>query len=144
MSPSERAAHRAGWGFGPAGDRGRRVANYKPLKGLESLLRTAAMLRPVIPGLRLVLVGEGPHRRLLEQMVADLGLGDTVRLHGPEADARCLYGAFDIVVQASESEGLPNVLLEAAAAGRPIAATAAGGTVDGDRRRDRPARACPR
>lgn len=130
MSPTERSAHRTAWGFGDPDIVVGCVANYKPLKGLESLLRAAALLRPVVPGLRLVLVGEGSLRRLLEQMVADLGLVGTVRLHGREADARSLYGAFDIVVLASESEGLPNVLLEAAAAGRPIAATAAGGTVD--------------
>jgi glycosyltransferase involved in cell wall biosynthesis len=45
-------------------------------------------------------------------------------------DARLLYPAFDIAVQASESEGLPNAVLEAAAAGRPIVATAVGGTAE--------------
>ncbi len=41
-----------------------------------------------------------------------------------------MYGAFDIAVQASDSEGLPNVVLEAAAAGLPIIATAVGGTAE--------------
>jgi glycosyltransferase involved in cell wall biosynthesis len=43
-------------------------------------------------------------------------------------DARPRYAGFDIAVQASESEGLPNAILEAAAAGLPIVATAVGGT----------------
>ena len=43
-------------------------------------------------------------------------------------DVQPLYAAFDVVVQASVREGLPNVMLEAAAAARPIVATAAGGT----------------
>ena len=51
-------------------------------------------------------------------------------LNGRAADARALYQAFDIYVQASESEGLPNAVLEAAACGLPIVATAVGGTVE--------------
>ena len=78
----------------------------------------------------MVLVGEGSLRPVLERMIAELGLGDVVRLHGREPDARRLYGAFDIVAHASESEGLPGALMEAAAAGRAIVATAAGGTTE--------------
>jgi glycosyltransferase involved in cell wall biosynthesis len=53
---------------------------------------------------------------------------DRVRFLGTVADARSLYPGFDVLVSASDAEGLPNVVLEAAAAGRPIVATAAGGT----------------
>jgi glycosyltransferase involved in cell wall biosynthesis len=130
MPAAEREAIRAGWGFGPDTVIVGSVANYKPRKGLEMLLRVAATLRPTIPELRLVLVGEGTLRPVLEAMIADLGLSEIVRLHGREPDARRLYGAFDIVAHASESEGLPNVLLEAAAAGRAIVATAAGGSAE--------------
>lgn len=130
MSPVERAARRAAWGYGPSEIVVGCVANYKPLKGLESVLRVASELKDSTPELRFVLVGDGPSRHLLERMVNELDLADAVRLHGREADARDLYGAFDIVVLASESEGLPNALLEGAAAGRAIVATAAGGAVD--------------
>ncbi len=72
----------------------------------------------------------------LEAQIARLGLATRVRLHGVELDPRPLYGAFDVVAQASMSEGLPNVMLEAAAAARPIVATDAGGTreivIDGE------------
>jgi glycosyltransferase involved in cell wall biosynthesis len=130
ISASERESIRAGWGFGPDTVVVGSVANYKPRKGLETLLRVAAALHPQVPQLRMVLVGEGFLRPVLERMIAELGLGGVVRLHGREPDARRLFGAFDIVAHASESEGLPNVLLEAAAAGRPIVATAAGGTAE--------------
>lgn len=130
MSRSTRSALRGGWGFGPGDLVVGCVANFRAGKGLEALLRATAELRHEVPTLRVVLVGEGPLRQLLEQIVSDLGLTSTVRLHGQETDARTLYGAFDMVVLASESEGLPNVLLEAAAAGRPIVATAAGGSAD--------------
>jgi glycosyltransferase involved in cell wall biosynthesis len=51
-----------------------------------------------------------------------------VRLHGSELNPEPLYAAFDITVQASSREGLPNALLEAGGAGRAIVATAAGGS----------------
>jgi glycosyltransferase involved in cell wall biosynthesis len=128
MDEDTRAALRQAWGFHDDQVVIGCVANYKRGKGLELILDVAAAVRTRIPNARYVLVGEGNIRPLLEQTTARHGLRDIVRLHGPEPDARDLYGAFDIVLQASETEGLPNVLLEAAAAGRAIIATAAGGT----------------
>jgi glycosyltransferase involved in cell wall biosynthesis len=130
MPAAERAAIRAGWGFGPHELVVGSVANYKPRKGLELLLRVAAGLRRKAPSMRLVLVGEGELRPALEALIAELGLGDIVRLHGRELDATRLYGAFDILAHASESEGGPNAVIEAAAASLPIVATRAGGTVE--------------
>ena len=128
MAPSERAAIRAGWGFGPDDLIVGSVANYKPRKGIELVLRIAASLRHRLPELRFVFVGEGTHRPVLEALVAELGLADIVRLHGRELDARRLYGAFDVFAHASETEGAPNAVIEAAAAALPIVATRAGGT----------------
>jgi glycosyltransferase involved in cell wall biosynthesis len=128
MPSAERAAIRAGWGFGPAdlvvGD----VANHKPRKGLEMLIRTAADLRRKLPNLRLVLVGDGPHRPVLEALASRLEVTDIVHFHGRDLDARRLYGAFDVFAHVSETEGGPNVVVEAAAAALPIVATCAGGT----------------
>jgi glycosyltransferase involved in cell wall biosynthesis len=104
------------------------VGNYRETKRHGLLIDAFAMIARDRPDLRLVLVGEGPMRPEMEHQIAVLGLGDRVRLHGRELDPRPMYGAFDVVVQSSSSEGLPNVLLEAAAAGRPIVATAAGGS----------------
>ena len=104
------------------------VASVKPGKGVELLIDVAEGLRAREPGLRYVIVGDGVSRPALEADVARRGLGDVVRFHGIEPDARTLYGAFDIAVQASDSEGLPNAVLEPAAAGVAIVATAAGGT----------------
>jgi len=128
LPASERNTIRAGWGFGPDNVVVGSVANYKLRKGLESLLRVAARLQAELPQLRWVLVGEGPLRPTLEAMIAQFGLAGIVCLHGREPDARRLYGAFDMFTHASESEGMPNVILEAAAAGLPIVATPAGGT----------------
>jgi glycosyltransferase involved in cell wall biosynthesis len=127
---------RAGWGAGPDDVVLGSVANYKPGKGLETLIRAFATVARDGPGRRLVLVGEGRRRPELERLVADLGLGDAVTLVGHVADARELVGAFDVAVQSSESEGLPNAVLEAAAAKVAVVATDAGGTreiLDGGR-----------
>lgn len=104
------------------------VANYHPVKRHVELIEAFASIAPIVPDARLILVGEGPQRPAMETRVRDLGLGDRVRLYGSVLDTGSMWGAFDIVVQASRSEGLPNALLEAASAGRPIVATAAGGT----------------
>lgn len=112
------------------------VANYKPRKGLEMLIDAFADATQASGAIRLVLVGEGSLRSDLEKRIAGHGIGDRVALAGGVLDPRRLYYAFDIAVLASETEGLPNVLLEAAAAGRPLIATDAGASreivIDGE------------
>ncbi len=129
-SPSDRLHYRAGWGFSENQLVVGCVANYKPEKGLGLLVDAVDRLREELPQLRVVIVGEGPLRNELEGEIRRRGLEPIVRLHGPEPDARRVYSAFDLFVQASETEGLPNVVLEAAAAGLPIVATAVGGTTE--------------
>jgi glycosyltransferase involved in cell wall biosynthesis len=104
------------------------VGNYREMKGHAELVEAFDTLAAEDDRLRLVLVGEGPTRERIEHQVERLGLADRVRVHGREIDIAPVYAALDVVVQASSSEGLPNVLLEAAAAGRPIVATDAGGS----------------
>jgi glycosyltransferase involved in cell wall biosynthesis len=132
ISEDERRTRRAAWGASDSTVVIGSVANYKRHKGVELLVRaTAALVEPADrAGLRLVLVGEGPLRDELAQLIRDLDLGDVVVLHGREREARTVYGAFDVFAFASEAEGFPNVVLEAAAAGLPIVTTAAGGTVE--------------
>nr|MDQ2961311.1 glycosyltransferase [Candidatus Dormibacteraeota bacterium] len=75
-----------------------------------------------LPGAALVIVGNGPLRSRLERQVEVLGLGDRVRLLGWRADVRAILGAADVVVQPSDWEGLPLVVLEAMSAARPVVA----------------------
>lgn len=130
MDSSVRTELRSTWGIGPDDVLVGYVANYKGGKGHEMLLRAVAKAMPTHPNLRAILVGEGSRRAILEKLIGDLGLAAVVRLHGAEPDARDIIGAFDIAVQTSESEGLPNAVLEAAAAGLPIVATDTGGTAE--------------
>ena len=80
---------------------------------------------PSLPGFTLLIAGEGPERPKLEAMIAELGLGDRVRLLGarPHEELPELYGAADALVLASSREGWANVLLEAMACGTPVVAS---------------------
>lgn len=104
------------------------VANYRPGKGHDVLLDVAERLRDRCPELRWAFVGNGPLRTWLEGQIRTRNLDSHVVLHSGERDARHVYAAFDIAVQASDTEGLPNAVLEAAASALPIVATDVGGT----------------
>jgi glycosyltransferase involved in cell wall biosynthesis len=80
---------------------------------------------PKLPGYTLLIAGEGPERASLEALIAELGLGDRVRLLGsrPHAELPELYGAADAMILASSREGWANVLLESMACGTPVVAT---------------------
>lgn len=112
------------------------VANYLPVKCHAQLIDAFSSLVAAGHRTKLLLVGEGVLRAALEQQIRTLGLERSIRLHGSVKDPRPLYGTFDLAVQASCREGLPNALLEAAAAGRAIVATDAGGSseivIDGE------------
>ena len=85
---------------------------------------------PALPGVHLVIVGEGEERPRLERLIASLGLGGRVTLAGaqPNATLAPWYSAADALVLASSREGWANVLLEALACGTPVVATAIWGT----------------
>lgn len=66
----------------------------------------------------------------LERMAADLGIADRVQFLGVRDDVPRLMAAADAVVLASRFEGLPNVVMEAMAAAKPVVATRVGGTAE--------------
>ncbi|WPL18301.1 GDP-mannose-dependent alpha-(1-6)-phosphatidylinositol monomannoside mannosyltransferase [Thiorhodovibrio winogradskyi] len=100
------------------------VGSLIPRKRLETILNALAhSAAPQDSQLRII--GDGPDRRALEQLAAELGISARVDFVGslaPEQVAAQLQWA-DTFVFASESEGRPNVILEAMAAGLPIMAT---------------------
>ena len=75
----------------------------------------------------LVIVGDGPERNRIKQRVETLGLTGSVTLTGQRDSAEPYYGVANLAVLPSWSEGSPNALLEAMAAGVPVTATAVGG-----------------
>lgn len=98
-------------------------------KGLPLLVEAMALAAPALPGVRLALVGDGPLRPMIEARIAALGLQDRIRLTGwlDEAAVRAELSAATALVLPSFAEGLPMVVMEAMAAGRPVIATAIAG-----------------
>jgi len=98
-------------------------------KGHLDLLRALDVLRRQMKEERfhVVFVGDGPERAAIETARGQLGLDGFVTLAGPRPELRPHYGIADAVVMPSHSEGSPNVLLEAMAAGVPVVATRVGG-----------------
>ena len=77
-----------------------------------------------------VFLGDGPERPALERLAAEQGVASRIRWMGTWSGAGAVMAAFDVLLLSSRTEGTPVVLLEAAAAGVPIVATAVGGVPD--------------
>ncbi|GAA2895308.1 glycosyltransferase [Streptosporangium fragile] len=109
------------------------VARLSPEKGHRVLVEAAADLARRGRPCTFVLVGDGPERGRLEGRVD--ASGADVRFAGVRGDVRGFLARADVVVLPSLSEGLSNAVMEAMAAGRPVVATAVGGTAEllGDR-----------
>jgi glycosyltransferase involved in cell wall biosynthesis len=103
------------------------AGRFSPEKGFGVLVDAAASVCLANPRAGVVLFGEGPLRGELERRVSQLNLAGRVVLPGFRTDLDSLIGAADVVVLPSFTEGLPNVALEASAAGVPVVATAVGG-----------------
>lgn len=98
-------------------------------KGHADLLRAGAALAgmPEAPRFRIVVVGDGPERDTLQQLASQLGIEKQVTFAGFQRDTKPYYAIATLVAVPSHSEGSPNVVLEAMAAGLPIVANAVGG-----------------
>ncbi len=97
-------------------------------KDFATLIEAFAILRREREA-RLVILGEGPQRALLQRRIDGLGLGDDVQLAGFADDPLPWYRRARLMVLSSRWEGMPGVLIEAMAAGCPVASTdCAGGS----------------
>ncbi len=129
-SSAERRRLRAGLGAAEGDVLVGAVGTLREVKRHELLIDAFADVSRSRPGLRLAIIGEGPMRQTLERQVDRLGLGGRVRMPGSVVPAQPVIDACDIVALSSRSEGMPNALLEGAAAGKPLVTTAAGGAVE--------------
>jgi glycosyltransferase involved in cell wall biosynthesis len=103
------------------------VGRLVPEKGHDLLLEAFEAVRRARPDVRLAVAGDGPQRRTLDQLVDARGLAGSAMLLGTRRDIPALLAAANGFVLSSRWEGLPMVLLEAAAQMRPIVCTDVGG-----------------
>jgi len=101
------------------------VSALRPEKNFQRLLRAFRIVTQQVPA-RLALVGDGPERPALERLAGELGIANRVHFAGHVAAPAPFYGAFDLFAVSSDTEQMPIAVIEAMAAGLPIAATDVG------------------
>ena len=101
------------------------VGRLGPEKRFDLLVQAAARLAP---GTVVALAGDGSCRPELDRLARAIGVD--LRLLGHRDDVREFYEALDVFVQSSDTEGVPNAVLEAMAMRDPVVATDVGGTHD--------------
>jgi len=108
------------------------VGHLNAAKGVRELFHAVSQIRDTLPGLKLVMVGDGGIQNELPGLAASLGIDSLVHFAGkakaPEI-ARWLAAA-DVFTLPSYAEGCPNVVIEALACGRPVVATTVGAIPD--------------
>jgi glycosyltransferase involved in cell wall biosynthesis len=127
LTAEERRAVRARLGIGAFERMLVTVGRLSFEKGHRDLVESFAKVASRDPRVHLVIVGDGPERSRVESEAARLGVTSKVHLTGHQSEVAAYYGAADIFVLPSHSEGSPNALLEGMAAGLPCVATSVGG-----------------
>jgi len=106
------------------------IGRFVEQKGQMVLMHALARLRDSHPDIQIALVGDGEMRPQLQQAVAEAGLDQMVRFAGwlDQDGVRAEIDAAHALIMPSFAEGLPVVIMEAMAAGRPVIATYIAGT----------------
>jgi len=102
------------------------IGELRDIKGVDVLLDAIAALRRAGTRLTTTIVGDGPARQTILDQTAKLGLTEAVRFKSP-MPARKAFALGRLVVVPSRKESLPYIILEIAAAGKPLIATRVGG-----------------
>lgn len=101
-----------------------KISRLEKRKGYPHFLRSAQQLcqscSPQQSGVYFLIVGDGPELEAMRQYAEELGIADKVIFTGYRTDVERMFAAADIVALTSLWEGLPRVLVQAAAVGRPI------------------------
>jgi len=103
------------------------VARLVPEKAINDFIQAALMILKEIPQTTFLVIGDGPLRRMLEELVSELGLNSNIVFTGFRTDIPDLISIFDVAVLSSIFEGFGIVILEYMALGKPVVATRIGG-----------------
>ena len=126
-SPADRARIREELGLGPTGFLWVAIGRLWEQKDYPTLLRAFPGLAP---SARLAIAGRGPLLDELGRQADQLGIGPRVTFLGVRRDIGALLSAADALVLPSAWEGMPNVVMEALAAAKPVVATQVGGVAE--------------
>ncbi|HEX8076815.1 MAG TPA: glycosyltransferase [Chthoniobacterales bacterium] len=107
------------------------VMRFAPEKDPDLWIETAAAIAAIRPNVHFILAGYGHSVAELETKIAQLGLARKFVLSGIGIDVGLIYGAMDVFLSTSRFEGVPNVFLEAQAAGVPVVSPRVGGASEG-------------
>jgi len=134
--PVDRESLRRELGFGGEDFLAGIVAHLEANKGHRTLIEAAGRLKSRLPGLKIVVIGDGPLRADLAACAEASGVGDRVFFLGFREDIPRLLAALDVFALPSTSEGLGTSIMDAMAARLPVVAASAGGipevVIDGE------------
>ncbi len=100
------------------------VSVIRSWKGLDYLVRALPLIMKEIRDARLVITGEGPHRKTLEKTIESTGTRKNVFLLGHREDIAPILSSIDVLVQPSyANEGVPQTILQALAMKKPVIAS---------------------
>lgn len=104
------------------------VANMRhDVKDYPTFLRAAQLINRAVPNTGFLLAGEGELRESIQQLAAELGIGERTIFLGRCENIAQLLTVSHVCVLSSKAEGFSNSILEYMAAGRPVVATDVGG-----------------
>ena len=103
------------------------ASNFRQVKNVPTVVEVFARLNETVPG-RLLLLGDGPEKRRVQERIDDLGVGDRVRFLGQLENLQEILALADLMLLPSAHESFGLVALEAMSCGTPVIATNVGGT----------------
>ena len=107
------------------------VGRLVELKGIDYMIRAMPAILAQVPHTRLLIVGDGEFRPQLESLARELGVDEQTCFAGARADVPDMLAVMDVAVLPTIcTEAMGRVLVEAAAAGKPVVATHLGGVED--------------